>query len=95
METSIAPAGRPQRVLVVDDEATVREVVVPYLEREGYRAVEAADGSEALDKIAASPPDLIILDVMLPKVDGFSILSHCEGGADAHYPGKDLQIQCH
>jgi DNA-binding response OmpR family regulator len=67
--------GRPRRVLVVDDEPVVREVVVSYLQREGYRAVEAADGSEALKIITATPPDLVVLDVMLPEVDGFSVLS--------------------
>ena len=65
----------PKRVLVVDDEPTVREVVVAYLEREGYRATEAADGAAALEIIAATPPDLVILDIMLPAVDGLSVLS--------------------
>jgi DNA-binding response OmpR family regulator len=77
-----ASNGRPRRVLVVDDEPVVREVVVAYLEREGFRAVEAADGPAALEIIAASPPDLVILDVMLPKVGGFSVLSRLRRTAD-------------
>lgn len=65
----------PARVLVVDDEHTVREVVVAYLEREGHRVSEASDGKAALEAISADLPDLIVLDVMLPKVDGFTVLS--------------------
>jgi len=62
-------------VLVVDDEAMVREVVCTYLEREGFSTVEAIDGSAALASVAEQEPDLIILDVMLPKLDGYSVLS--------------------
>ena len=65
----------PGRVLVVDDEAMVREVVVAYLRREGFAVAEAADGPAAIDALAAHRPDLIVLDVMLPKLDGFSVLS--------------------
>jgi two-component system response regulator ResD len=60
-------------ILVVDDETTVREVVRRYLEREGFRVSEASDGYIALDEIAIDPPDLIILDLMLPGVDGLTI----------------------
>lgn len=62
-------------VLVVDDEAMVREVVCTYLEREGFTTVEAIDGAAALASVAEREPDLIILDVMLPKVDGYTVLS--------------------
>ncbi|NNF64734.1 MAG: response regulator transcription factor [Acidimicrobiia bacterium] len=65
-----------RRVLVVDDEPMVREVVTAYLKREGFVVSEAADGQEALDSLRRSTPDLIVLDVMLPKVDGFSVLNH-------------------
>jgi DNA-binding response OmpR family regulator len=60
-------------ILVVDDEATVREVLRRYLEREGFRVSEAADGYIALDEIDIDPPDLIVLDLMLPGVDGLTI----------------------
>ncbi len=62
-------------VLVVDDEAMVREVVCTYLEREGFSTVEAIDGRQALQLVAEREPDLIVLDVMLPKVDGYTVLS--------------------
>jgi DNA-binding response OmpR family regulator len=65
-----------QSILVVDDEETIREVVCRYLEREGYRVREAADGYEALDSIQANPPDLIVLDLMLPGIDGLTITQH-------------------
>ena len=64
-----------KRVLVVDDEPTVREVLAAYLDRDGFKVREASDGLDALQSITEEPPDLILLDVMLPKVDGLSILS--------------------
>jgi DNA-binding response OmpR family regulator len=60
-------------VLVVDDEPIVREVVVRYLEREGYRTLEAADGNRARELIERVPPNLVVLDVMLPGTDGLSL----------------------
>jgi DNA-binding response OmpR family regulator len=60
-------------VLVVDDEPIVREVVVRYLEREGHRTLEAADGDAARDQIEGADPDLVVLDVMLPKTDGLDL----------------------
>ena len=62
-----------ERVLVVDDEPTVREVVQHYLEREGYRVHVATDGPGALAALAAETPDLIVLDLMLPGVDGLDV----------------------
>lgn len=62
-------------VLVVDDEEMVREVVCAYLDREGFSTVEAIDGEAALESVADREPDLIVLDVMLPKLDGYSVLS--------------------
>jgi DNA-binding response OmpR family regulator len=60
-------------VLVVDDEPIVREVVVRYLEREGHRTLEAGDGIAARAAIEKSPPDLVLLDVMLPGADGLEL----------------------
>jgi len=62
----------PKTILVVDDEATIREVVRSYLERDGFHVIEAADGHAALDAIDEQP-DLIVLDLMLPGVDGLTI----------------------
>jgi DNA-binding response OmpR family regulator len=62
-----------ETVLVVDDEPTLREVVVRYLERAGYRALEAGDGDEAETLLRTQPPDLVILDLMLPGTDGLEL----------------------
>jgi DNA-binding response OmpR family regulator len=62
-----------ERILVVDDEPTVREVVQHYLEREGYRVQAAEDGPAALAAFRAHLPDLIVLDLMLPGVDGLEV----------------------
>ena len=60
-------------VLVVDDEPIVRDVVVKYLRREGYRTLEAADGNTALALVETERPDLVVLDLMLPGVDGLAV----------------------
>jgi DNA-binding response OmpR family regulator len=66
----------PKTILVVDDEATIREVVRSYLERDGFRVLEAADGHATLDTLDVESPDLIVLDLMLPGIDGLSITRH-------------------
>lgn len=63
-----------RQVLVVDDEEMVREVVVRYLERDGFVVTQVADGQAALDFLEESSPDLVILDLMLPKVQGVDVL---------------------
>src|SRR5713226_5383790 len=60
-------------VLVVDDEPIVRDVVVRYLRRDGYETREAATGDEARAILEASPPELVVLDVMLPGTDGLEL----------------------
>jgi len=62
------------KVLVVDDEPTVREVVVGYLRRDGHDVAEAGDGHTALELLESDPPDLVVLDMMLPGVNGLDIL---------------------
>lgn len=63
----------PQRILVVDDDATVADVVARYLHREGYDVEAVADGRVALERALADPPDLVILDLMLPGIDGLDV----------------------
>jgi DNA-binding response OmpR family regulator len=72
----------PAQVLVVDDEPMVREVVGRYLERDGVRVHEAADGRAALDWLATHTADLVVLDVMLPEVDGLAVLGHLRRHSD-------------
>src|SRR5437016_3129004 len=61
-------------VLVVDDEPTIAEVVARYLDRAGYHTRVAADGLEALEAAARERPDLVVLDLMLPRVDGLEVM---------------------
>jgi two-component system response regulator ResD len=61
-------------VLVVDDEPTIAEVVSRYLERAGYRTRVAYDGIQALELVAKQRPDLVVLDLMLPGVDGLEVM---------------------
>ncbi|MFF2700269.1 response regulator transcription factor [Streptomyces cyaneofuscatus] len=68
-----APAAARGRVLVVDDDPTVAEVVVGYLHRAGYAVERAGDGPAALERFAAARPDLVVLDLMLPAMDGFEV----------------------
>ena len=63
-----------ERILVVDDERHIVRLVQVNLERAGYNIVTAFDGREALEQVASQHPDLVILDVMMPYVDGFEVL---------------------
>ena len=62
------------KLLIVDDEKLIRDVIKTYAELENYETVEAEDGSEALDIVAKEKIDLIILDIMMPKMDGMTFL---------------------
>jgi two-component system, OmpR family, response regulator ResD len=72
--------GRP--ILVVDDEPIVREVLGRYLSLEGFDVVVAGDGEEALDRFHRSAPALVLLDLMLPKVDGYEVFRRIRDGGD-------------
>ncbi|MGW4891351.1 response regulator transcription factor [Kitasatospora sp. NPDC004240] len=76
MNDSPAPAGPPDpaRILVIDDDLTVSEVVAGYLTRAGHRVDRACDGEQGLDLARARRPDLLVLDLMLPGIDGLEIL---------------------
>ena len=74
-----ADANRPPRVLIVDDEEEVRLSVGEYLETKGFVIAEAEDGEEALAKAFTEKPDLILLDLRLPKVDGYQVCQTLKG----------------
>lgn len=71
-----------KKILVVEDDGAMREIVVHKLELHGFEVLEAADGKEGLEKFAQNPPDMVLLDLMLPEVDGFSVLESIRKNED-------------
>ena len=69
-------------ILVVDDEPSIGEVVSIYLQRAGYQVIVARDGQAALEALERHPPDLVVLDLMLPKVDGLEIARRLRAQGD-------------
>jgi len=67
-------ARRAQSVLVVDDEASVRAMLGYLLHDEGYEVREASGGAEAIEELTVNPPDAMVLDLMMPNVDGLDVL---------------------
>lgn len=65
--------GLPKKILVVDDNQDSRELVVKVLKNKGYEMVEAADGEEAIEKAIAERPNLILLDISIPKLNGYEV----------------------
>ena len=70
-----------RKILVVDDERHIVRLVQVNLERAGYQVVSAFDGKEALKKVVSEQPNLIVLDVMMPHMDGFEVLKRLRGNA--------------
>jgi two-component system, OmpR family, alkaline phosphatase synthesis response regulator PhoP len=66
----------PRKILAVDDEKHIVRLVQVNLERQGYEVVTANDGKEALQKVEEENPDLVVLDVMMPYMDGFEVLQN-------------------
>lgn len=73
METARAPLASPPLVLVVDDDQNSREGIAEFLVGAGYRVSEAADGPEALGKALRRRPDIVLLDLAIPKLDGWAV----------------------
>ena len=85
--------GAGLTVLVVDDDPAVHDVLTPTLTKNGYRVIHARDGAEALATLRKTPPDVITLDVMMPNVDGWSVLAEMKSDhALAHIPVIMLTI---
>ena len=73
---------KPARVLVVDDDRFLRKALTYVLCRHGYEVIEASDGEEGLAAIKESRPDLVYLDVVMPKIDGFEVTKMVRGDDD-------------
>jgi two-component system alkaline phosphatase synthesis response regulator PhoP len=65
--------AKPKKILIVDDEPDVSSLLTLMLKAQGYNVVTAGDGQEALEKARSETPDLILLDVMLPRMDGYKV----------------------
>ncbi len=70
------------RVLIAEDEERLRKIIRTYLQRDGYEVIEAKNGQEAIDLLDENVVDLVILDVMMPEVDGWSVLRHLRNESD-------------
>jgi two-component system OmpR family response regulator len=76
------PRADPPTVLIADDEPAIVDLLAQFLEDEGYEVECASDGLAALEKTRQLRPDLVIADVMMPKMDGFELLDHLS--SDGH-----------
>jgi PleD family two-component response regulator len=72
-------ADHPARILIVDDERSNRELLEVMLTPEGFLLLTAASGEEALAIVAQQPPDLILLDVLMPRMDGYQVAARIKG----------------
>jgi two-component system cell cycle response regulator DivK len=73
------------KILVVEDDQDNREMVIKVLKHNGYRVIEAVDGQEAVKKAKEENPDLILLDIYLPKMDGYEVTRTLKGDEDLQY----------
>lgn len=82
-EATHPSALKATKVMVIDDSQTIRRTAETLLMKEGYTVITAADGFEALAKIADQNPDLIFIDIMMPRLDGYQACALIKG--NAHY----------
>jgi len=75
----------PEKILVVDDDPDMRDAITIILESKGYQIVTAEDGVEALANLKAEKPDLMMLDLLMPKMDGFAVLKELQDARWAKY----------
>jgi CheY-like chemotaxis protein len=78
----MSEAGRRKRILVVDDEEDVQVLVSRILKDAGYEVDRAGDGGQAIERLRANRPDLIVLDLMMPGIDGWGVLEHLKTTPD-------------
>jgi len=83
----------PKKILVVDDDTDVLEALTMILERRGYQVVTAQDGIEGLAYLRAEKPDLMILDLMMPKMDGFGVLKELREPRWSEFKNVPILVQ--
>ena len=81
-----------KRILVADDEPSVREIICRYLLKEGYEVLEAENGPQTLQLLYEQQPDLLILDIMLPGLDGFTITRSLRDPVDDNNENRSIPI---
>ena len=87
MENKGIQKGSSQKILVVEDNQDNRELVVKVLKINGYKVIEAVDGEEALEKTKTENPDLILMDLFIPKIDGYEVTRRLKSDRDLkHIP---------
>lgn len=80
----------PARILIVEDDLFLRELYIETLTSEGYTVENASDGEEGLNKIRAGGYDLVLLDIILPKIDGIQIMKTIQAGGGTTQPNKGV-----
>lgn len=73
---------KPKKILMVEDDAAMREIVIHKLQTHGFDVKEADDGRKGIEVLLAEKPDLVLLDLMLPEVDGFKVLETVRANTD-------------
>ena len=87
MTAAPEPGPRERTILIVDDERHNRQLLEVILASEGYAVLTATNGDDALAMIATQPPDLVLLDVMMPGMDGYRVTARIKAGpATSHIP---------
>ena len=83
---------RQPKILIVDDDPDIREAISAVLEHYSYEVITASDGEEGLDKLKEEKPDLMILDLLMPKMDGFSVLKEIQDPRRSKYSNIPILI---
>ena len=80
------------KILVVDDDPDIREAISTVLEAQSHQVITAGDGEEGLNKLKAEKPDLLILDLLMPKMDGFAVLKELQDPRLSKYGNLPIMI---
>src|ERR1700719_3333981 len=81
--TRTCSMANPKTILIVDDDIELSDGLRAVLERQGYRIIQARDGQQGKQQVYNQRPDLVILDMMMPRMGGYPVLEHFHGKADA------------